>query len=63
MKKWLCDHFLPMWAKETVLTDNRALCREKEALSQEIACLRAYIRGLERGIRRVRPIGREGEKV
>lgn len=54
MKKWLIDRFLPMWAKETVLRDNRALHRENEALKQENACLSAYIRGLQRGIRKTR---------
>ena len=60
MKKWLIDRFLPMWAKETVLRDNRALCRKVEALEQENECLRAYIRGLQRGVRRLR--NKEAEK-
>jgi len=49
-----------MWAKETVLRDNRVLCRQKEALERENECLRAYIRGLQRGIRRSR--NKEAEK-
>lgn len=60
MKKWLIDRFLPMWAKETVLRDNRVLCRQKEALERENECLRVYIRGLQRGIRRSR--NKEAEK-
>ena len=51
MKKWLIDTFLPMWAKETVLSDNRALARKVKALEQENEILSSYIRGLEKGIR------------
>ena len=36
MKKWLLNHFLPMWAKETVLADNRKLQQEVYELQQEI---------------------------
>ena len=28
MKRWLLENFLPMWAKESVLRDNRALKRQ-----------------------------------
>ena len=52
MKKWFIDRFLPMWAKETVLQDNRTLYRKVKALQQENARLTAYIRGLEKGLRR-----------
>ena len=51
MKKWLLEMFLPMWAKETVLRDNRALLRQLRDLRQENVRLQAYIRGLERGLR------------
>ena len=51
MKKWLCDRFLPMWAKETVLSDNRRLKRQFRALEQEINEMKAYIQGMETGIR------------
>lgn len=51
MKKWLVEQFLPMWAKETVLSENRALRQENRALRQENRELTAYIRGLESGIR------------
>ena len=51
MKKWLIDTFLPMWAKETVLSDNRALARKVKALEQENEILSSYIKGLEKGIR------------
>ena len=51
MKKWLIGHFLPMWAKQTVLADNRRLVREKRELQQQVDRLEAYIRGLKAGLR------------
>lgn len=51
MKKWLIDGFLPMWAKQTVLADNRQLTKEIRTLRKENRELKAYIQGLERGIR------------
>lgn len=51
MKKWLIDTFLPMWARQTVLVDNKALARQVKALQQENKELSAYVRGLEAGIR------------
>ena len=51
MKKWLIDTFLPMWAKQTILTDNKQLARQLRELKQENQCLNAYIRGLETGLR------------
>lgn len=51
MKKWLIDSFLPMWAKETVLSENRRLKREMRKLEQECEKMRAYINGLEFGVR------------
>lgn len=51
MKKWLVERFLPMWAKETVLADNRELRRKLRELKQENRGLTAYIRGLEAGLR------------
>lgn len=54
MKKWLQEGFLPMWAKESVLRDNRMLLRENEALRQQVKELKAYIRGMQAGLRRKR---------
>jgi len=54
MKKWLVEHFLPMWAKETVLRENRLLRREIRQQQKEIDCLKAYIKGLERFRRKER---------
>lgn len=51
MKKWLIDSFLPMWAKETVLADNRRLKRRLREMAQENKEMKAYIQGLEIGIR------------
>lgn len=51
MKKWLIDTFLPMWARQTVLADNRALTRQLKDLRRENAEQAAYIRGLETGLR------------
>lgn len=64
MKHWLQNHFLPMWAKETMLRDNRQLERENEALRQKINELEAYITGLQVGLRavkRIRNVNRGGE--
>ena len=54
MKKWFFDRFLPMWAKESVLRDNRILLRENQALHQQVKELKAYIRGMQAGLRRKR---------
>lgn len=47
MKKWLTNKFLPLWAKETVLEENRTLKKRKQQLEQEIAVLKAKIYGME----------------
>ena len=51
MKKWLIDRFLPMWAKETVLRDNRLLKEENEVLRQKINKLESYVQGIHVGLR------------
>lgn len=51
IKNWFLNHFLPMWAKETVLADNRKLMREVSLLRQELDKQKAYIAGLETGIK------------
>lgn len=51
MKKWFVERFLPMWAKESVLRDNRQLKRQLRLLQQELEEMKAYVRGLESGIR------------
>lgn len=52
MKHWLTEHFLPMWAKETVLRDNRRLTRQVAQLRREKETLESYIRGIRTGQRR-----------
>lgn len=54
MKNWMIRHFLPMWAKETVLADNRSLRTENRKLKQLLREREAYIRGLETGLRSIR---------
>ena len=56
IKRWFIDHFLPMWAKETVLVENRRLSVALERLIQQLEQKDAYIRGLEAGIRAQRRI-------
>ena len=56
MKKWLQNNFLPMWAKETLLTENRRLERENRALQQKNKELEAYLQGVQTGLRAVKRI-------
>ena len=65
MKKWLQNHFLPMWAKETVLLDNRRLMQENAKLQAKVDALEAYVMGLKTGLRTRRRAGNEnrGERV
>ena len=56
MKKWLLDNFLPMWAKETVLSDNKSLQHENLRLRHKIAELERYIEGLQAGLRSTKRI-------
>ncbi len=51
MKQWFIERFLAIWAKETVLADNRRLQKEKELLQQKVLRLEAYIRGMESGMK------------
>lgn len=56
IKNWLINHFLPMWAKETILQENRRLLREISLLRQELDMKKAYIAGLESGTKAQRRI-------
>lgn len=40
IKNWLINNFLPLWAKETVLADNRILKRKVERLKMELKTLK-----------------------
>ena len=65
MKKWLQNNFLPMWAKETLLAEKRQLERENLEKQQKINELKAYIQGMQSGLRafkRVRFVSRGGEE-
>lgn len=55
-RRWLIDHFLPVYLKEELLKENdrlRDTVREQEIHIKE---LNAYIDGLEYGLRRQRHI-------
>ena len=51
MKTWLTQTFLPLWAKETVLRENKLLKAENEALRHKISELENYINGIHVGLR------------
>ena len=51
MRKWLTENFLPLWAKESVLRDNRNLRAENEMLRQKVKELETYIQGIHLGLR------------
>ena len=54
MKNWLLERFLPMWAKETLWKDYRALRRENARLRRTLEQRDAYIKGLHKGMGRKR---------
>lgn len=62
MKNWLINRFLPLWAKETVLADNRQLSRENGLLREKLQRQQAYIDGLQAGIKGNRYIYLGGKK-
>lgn len=65
MKKWLQNYFLPIWAKETLLAEKRRLERENLEQQRKINELKAYIQGMQSGLRafkRIRYVSRGGEE-
>ena len=56
IKEWIINRFLPMWAKETVLADNRRLKRKVDQMEIENDRLKAYIDGMNAGVRSIRRI-------
>lgn len=56
IKQWFYNHFLPMWAKETLLADYRHVCEENERLLLKLAEKDAYIDGLQVGMKAFRRI-------
>lgn len=51
IKKWLQERFLPMWAKESVMADNKRMLHRIQELEHELQQKEAYIAGLEAGMR------------
>ena len=56
IRQWLIDRFLPVWAKESVVKENESLRQRLAEKETEIERLKAYIEGLETGIRSQRKI-------
>lgn len=56
IKQWILEHFLPVWAKETVLADYQRLQEEHKKLLHQLAEKDAYIAGLQAGIKTARRI-------
>ena len=55
-KRWLIEHFLPAWAKETILKENADLRAKVKMLECRIDEQAAYIDGLQDGIKAQRRI-------
>lgn len=51
LRSKLINQYLPLWAKETVLRDNRMLKMENEMLRQKIRELESYINGIQCGLK------------
>ena len=51
IKRWICDKYLPSYAKESMKEELRSLNLEVDELTRENEHLRAYIAGLEYGVR------------
>lgn len=56
IKNWFLNRFLPMWAKETLLEDNRKLQNEVAALREDLDRKNAYINGMVAGMKSQRRI-------
>lgn len=55
-KRWLIDHFLPVYLKEELLKENNRLQEKIQEQETHIKELNAYIDGLEYSLRRQRHI-------
>mgnify|MGYP000097828577 FL=1 len=51
LRDWLVGRYLPSWAVQTILEENRQLCSQAEELRREYRTLRAYTDGLEHALR------------
>ena len=56
LKNWLVNRFLPVAAREILVTENERLREELRREREEVRRLKAYISGLEAGIRAQRRI-------
>ncbi|WP_418668401.1 hypothetical protein [Allofournierella sp.] len=55
-KRWLCQHFLPNWAVESLRTENDRLRTQLLESQAQVAKLEAYIDGIEAGLRAQRRV-------
>ena len=55
-KGWLCRRFLPEWARESLVEENKRLQGQLAEARAEIAKLNAYLDGREAGLRSQRRI-------
>ena len=56
IKRWLIDRILPVWARESLLTEIEDLKKQNTELRHHLALRNEYISGLECGIRAQRRI-------
>ena len=56
IKEWFLNRFLPMWAKQAVLEENRQLQSKVAALQKELEQRDAYINGMAAGMKSLRRI-------
>lgn len=56
MKNWIVNRFLPIVAREMLVTDNERLREEVRRCHEEIGQLKSYVAGLETGIKAQRRI-------
>ena len=56
IKRWICDKYLPSYARESAAEEMRRLKARIFDLESENARLRAYIEGFERSTRQMRKI-------
>jgi uncharacterized protein YhaN len=61
LREKLINQYLPLWAKETVLRENKRLMTENNNLKQANRELQAYLDGINLGARYVLKLPNEGE--
>lgn len=52
LRDWLVNKYLPDWAVQTILEENKQLQRKLEHLKEEYRTLQAYTDGLEYALHR-----------